>query len=133
MLSFNLRSDQPSRTGISKETPQPLDEQSTEVVHEIVCRQCRYGITSQTQRIQIDNAHRHTFANPEGIVFEIGCYKKVWGCGYTGPSSAEFTWFPGYQWRIAICANCLIHLGWRFSSDEGHSFHGLITDRLSIS
>jgi len=81
----------------------------------------------------VDGAHAHTFANPEGIVFEIGCYRDAWGCGYLGPLSPEFTWFAGYVWRIAVCSNCLVHLGWRFSSPDGHFFHGLITNRLIVT
>ena len=133
VMTFDLRSDSPSRKGDPKEIPESENEPSAGIADEIVCRQCRHGITSRSQRTVVENAHRHTFANPEGIVFEIGCYEKAWGCSYAGPSSAEFTWFPGYRWRIAVCANCRIHLGWRFSSGEGHFFHGLITDRLSTS
>jgi hypothetical protein len=96
----------------------------------VVCRQCLHGITAPDQQTQMEGAHTHTFANPEGIVFEIACYQEAWGCGYVGPASAEFTWFAGYRWRIAVCANCLTHLGWLFSAPAGHFFHGLITSRI---
>ncbi|BBO67135.1 hypothetical protein DSCA_10650 [Desulfosarcina alkanivorans] len=96
----------------------------------IVCRQCLHEITSHDQRKEVNGAHVHSFANPEGIIFEIACYREAWGCGYLGPSSPEFTWFAGYVWRIGVCANCHVHLGWRFSAPDGHFFHGLITSRL---
>jgi hypothetical protein len=98
----------------------------------IVCRQCLHVITSSAERRDINGAHAHTFANPEGIIFQIVCYRSAWGCGYVGPASREFTWFAGYVWRIAVCANCHIHLGWRFSASDGHFFHGLITSRLIV-
>jgi hypothetical protein len=97
----------------------------------IVCRQCLHAITSNAEHKIVDGAHAHTFANPEGIVFEIVCFRDAWGCAYVGPTSPQFTWFAGYVWRIAVCANCHVHLGWRFSTPEGRFFHGLITDRLT--
>jgi hypothetical protein len=96
----------------------------------IFCRQCRNRITSPAERIEVQGSHRHTFANPHGIVFEIGCFRTVEGCGHAGPASTDFSWFSGFSWRIAVCIQCLTHLGWLFASpDQGH-FHGLILDRL---
>ena len=73
-----------------------------------------------------------SFKGPEGNVFEIACYRDAWGCAYIGPASSEFTWFSGYEWRIAVCANCHVHIGWRFVARDGAYFHGLIADRLII-
>lgn len=110
--------------------PEPLASPATQ--GSIVCRQCLHEITSVSERVEINGGHTHTFANPQGIVFEIGCYRHAWGCGYAGHASAEFTWFAGYVWRIAVCAGCLVHLGWRFSASEGVFFHGLIGTRLMV-
>ncbi|MEJ2658432.1 MAG: cereblon family protein [Desulfobacterales bacterium] len=96
----------------------------------IRCRQCRNIIASPDDRITVQGAHRHTFANPHGIVFEIGCFKAVKGCGHVGLPSDEFSWFSGYSWRVAICFMCLTHLGWVFTAYGKESFHGLILDRL---
>jgi hypothetical protein len=96
----------------------------------ILCRGCRIPVTRSSERRQVDGSHIHTFANPSGIVFEIGCFSSAPGCQYIGPASGEFTWFRGYQWRIAICRGCLNHLGWAFTSVGGDGFHGLIVDRL---
>ena len=109
----------------------PQDKTSVTTEDAIVCRQCLHGITSTAQRKIIGGAHAHTFANPEGIVFDIVCYRDAWGCTYVGPTSPQFTWFAGFVWRIAVCANCHVHLGWRFSTPEGNFFHGLITNRLT--
>jgi hypothetical protein len=108
----------------------PDDEPVERHLGAIVCRQCLHIITFATEQRIINGAHIHTFANPEGIIFEIGCYQEAQGCGYIGSASWEFTWFNGYAWRIAICRSCLAHLGWRFSGAGGHFFHGLITSRL---
>ncbi|GAB6905618.1 conserved hypothetical protein [Desulfosarcina cetonica] len=98
----------------------------------VLCRQCRQVVTLPSEKRVVSGAHIHTFANPTGILFEIACYRKAEGCGYLGPASAEFTWFPGHVWRIAVCRNCLIHLGWRFGASDGHFFHGLITSRIIL-
>ncbi|HNS99887.1 MAG TPA: cereblon family protein [Polyangiaceae bacterium] len=80
-------------------------------------------------RIEVAGAHRHTFANPHGLVFQIGCFSEATGCRGTGPASDDFTWFSGYEWQVGVCARCGIHLGWRFISHRT-SFFGLIVDRL---
>jgi uncharacterized C2H2 Zn-finger protein len=96
----------------------------------IRCRQCRQIITTRSDRIMVQGSHQHTFANPHGVVFHIGCFHSVSGCGYVGPAAEEFTWFRGYRWRIAVCGMCLTHLGWLFISRGNHIFNGLILDRL---
>ena len=105
-------------------------EEETEKEKYICCRQCNHVITSQNEIIEIQGAHRHTFANPHGIVFEIGCFSTAPGCGCAGPASYEFSWFKGFSWRIALCLLCLTHLGWLFSSTGDTGFYGLILDHL---
>ena len=105
-------------------------EEKTSKEEYILCRQCHSILTTPTERIAIQGAHQHTFANPHGIVFEIGCFGAVRGCGYAGPASDEFTWFTGFSWRVAVCVMCLTHMGWFFESGSGSNFHGLILDRL---
>jgi len=96
----------------------------------IVCRQCLNRITGPGQRISVNGSHLHTFANPSGVVFEIGCFRSAIGCTMMGPPSTEFAWFTGYSWQIAICVSCQIHLGWSFMSPSGNRFYGLILDRI---
>ncbi|GEM_PF-352942 len=99
----------------------------------LVCANCGSRITRPVSRISVDGSHRHTFANPLGVVFEIGCFAPAPGCLVTGEATADFTWFRGYKWRIAICASCYTHLGWRFEAGHGDAFFGLILDRLRSS
>ena len=112
-------------------SPEPDDDLDTDCLEGIFCRQCRHIITFPSEVRIVGGSHLHSFANPQGIVYEIGCYNHAVGCGYVGPPSMEFTWFSGYSWRIAICNRCQVHLGWRFSNADGHMFHGLITGRLT--
>jgi len=77
----------------------------------------------------MEGAFRHTFANPHGYLFEIGCFGDAWGCAPASPPSSEFSWFKGYLWKIGVCRGCSTHLGWVFLSDV-HRFFGLILDKL---
>ena len=95
----------------------------------LFCAACRHPVTHQDERIPVQGGHEHRFTNPHGITYHIGCFREAAGCSVVGESTAEFTWFPGYAWRIALCANCQTHLGWRFQSG-GEYFHGLIVNRL---
>lgn len=114
----------------AKTTRKPETEENSPKEEDIRCRQCMFAITRTTSRIQVDGAHCHTFANPHGIVFEIGCFKTAPGCGSVGQPTSEFSWFPPRSWQVALCGYCLTHLGWRFVSPESSVFFGLILDRL---
>jgi len=96
----------------------------------IFCRDCGFLITSEDAVISIAGNHRHTFKNPAGIVFEIGCFSSAPGCINMGEPTLEFTWFPGYRWTYSVCGKCLSHLGWFFQSGDSQ-FYGLILNRLS--
>ena len=130
--SWDLRQpgDEPGRGHHSDLETAEQDAELPEEEAYILCRQCRQAITRDEERFSIQGAHRHTFANPHGLVFEIGCFKNTVGCGYAGPASDEFTWFAGYRWRVCFCSSCLTHLGWLFTSTGGDAFHGLILERL---
>jgi hypothetical protein len=96
----------------------------------ILCRECLFPITREEEQTSMSGASQHTFANPAGIVFTIGCFSAAEGCAPVGPSSDEFSWFPGFVWRVGICRGCLAHMGWYFSAPSGIAFWGLILDRL---
>ncbi len=113
-------------------TPEGATEDDTAVKDErrVLCRECLHPVTREEDRTDVHGAHQHTFANPSGIVFTIGCFRSADGCGAAGSPSDEFTWFAGFSWRVAVCAACLAHLGWLFSSASGATFWGLILDHL---
>ena len=79
--------------------------------------------------MQVRGSHTHTFFNPAGIVFELGCFQGAPGCLVVGEPSFEFTWFPGHTWRIALCRQCQMHLGWLFVNQDAF-FHALILSKL---
>jgi hypothetical protein len=96
----------------------------------LVCRQCRQRLTRPGESISVNGSHSHIFANPSGVVFEIGCFRMVRGLHFIGPPSYEFPWFAGHSWQIVICSTCQTHLGWWFQGPETNQFFGLILDRL---
>lgn len=118
---------------VNQGLPEQAPEEEADREQVLVCRQCGRHITDESRRISIDGAHRHTFANPHGLVYDIGCFSSATGCLGAGPTSSEFTWFKGYSWQIVVCTGCMTHLGWLFLSSGEHYFFGLIVDRLVSS
>jgi hypothetical protein len=96
----------------------------------LFCGTCRHAITTVDARLSVNGAHQHRCTNPHGLTFDIGCFRDAPGCTVTGQPTAEHTWFPGYRWDIALCAQCHTHLGWRFES-PADGFYGLILARLT--
>lgn len=95
----------------------------------LLCAACGHRVTYESERIPVAGSHYHTHTNPAGIVYHIGCFRYAPGCSMLGRATQEHTWFSGYRWQIAVCANCGEHLGWLFQN--GSEFHGLITARLA--
>jgi hypothetical protein len=94
------------------------------------CVRCGSMITAVRKEITVEGRFKHSFTNPHGYMFTIGCFSDAPGCVAAGPSTGEFTWFPGYAWRICVCTACGMHLGWKFSKDTS-GFFGLILNNLS--
>jgi hypothetical protein len=95
----------------------------------LVCVRCGARITDDAAGIEISGSHDHYFVNPHGFDFRIGCFAIAPGCVAHGPTSGEFTWFPGHAWQLAHCRSCTLHLGWMFRSPR-RNFYGLILARL---
>ena len=93
------------------------------------CAACGHRITERGYRTERSGAHEHTFVNPAGYAFRIGCFVAAPGCVHVGAPSEAFSWFPGWRWQIAVCGRCRAHLGWIFRI-AGEQFHGLIVAAL---
>jgi len=104
-------------------------EQDLEGV-DYLCKFCRRKITTASEKIVVNGQHTHMCANPYGLLFEVGCFARASGCLTTGVPTLEFTWFPGYAWSIALCANCANHMGWHYTAQPSSGFYGLILDHL---
>lgn len=112
-----------------------LDEQQREEADDgdfgrrLLCRLCSAPVTTEGAAIEVEGRHRHTFFNPAGVLFEIGCFAQAPGCRVSGAPTAEFAWFAGTRWQFSTCASCGVHLGWSFVG-QGDRFFGLILNRL---
>ncbi|MEN6320975.1 MAG: cereblon family protein [Syntrophaceae bacterium] len=95
----------------------------------ILCKTCKNEITTSEYTTAVNGQHAHIFQNPAGITFHIGCFSQTWGCFMYGIPTHEFTWFPGFSWRVVLCVQCFSHLGWYYQSGGG-SFYGLILANL---
>ncbi len=111
-------------TGSESKTETAQDEERI-----LRCRFCDKEITKAANRISRSGNHLHTFFNPAGIVYEIGCFSRAEGCSHYGPHSTDFAWFADHSWQIVHCSFCSEHLGWFFSS-AADSFYGLVVNRL---
>jgi hypothetical protein len=95
----------------------------------LLCAACGHRVTHNGEKIRVQGAHEHTFANPHGYFFRIGCFRTAAGCRLGTGETTDFSWFSGHAWRIGTCSNCSLHMGWAFRSGTD-GFHGLILDRL---
>ena len=118
------RDKSPGRPAVKKKTAKKENRHQP-----ILCKACGRKITTAEQAIAVNSSFQHTFFNPAGIVFELGCYRRAEGAGAVGQPSSEFSWFSGYLWSFALCSGCQTHLGWYFES-ASDGFWGLILNRL---
>lgn len=109
---------------------QSRDRDAPEGQGALVCGFCRALVTSRASAIEMSGSHVHSFVNPHGVEFRIGCFADAPGCLGRGEESSYWTWFPGFTWQIALCGHCSEHLGWLFRSPDAR-FYGLILDRLA--
>lgn len=117
---------------VAHRQPQTTTRVDTEAYQDrvLVCRLCGNIITYESLGTTIAGAQCHTFANPYGHIYQIGCFRNAPGVLVDLTESTDFTWFQGFAWSIAICNWCGTHLGWRFSA-ESSVFYGLILVKLA--
>jgi len=119
----------PARAGATETRTRARPDRKTALEKRLLCAACRLPVTDPDQRIAMLGAHAHSCVNPHGLTFHIGCFRAAPGCAAVGAATTEHTWFPGYAWRIGVCARCGTHLGWRFEGQNG-GFYGLIVRQL---
>ena len=111
-----------------------LDRHAEDLAHgkAVRCAYCKTLITYQGNAESIQGQHVHSFTNPGGYEFTIGCYRRAW-CEVVGRPTQEWSWFNAHTWQYALCPQCQQHLGWFYHcAATGSAFYGLILDRLII-
>lgn len=109
--------------------PRATEETRGEERRVVRCAACDHALTDENARTEKDGKHRHDFVNPSGLAFRIACYRDAPGCVEIGEAETFWSWFSGYSWRIASCAECAAHLGWSYRGRDD-AFFGLIVDRI---
>ena len=138
MLNLRKQSDQRhilfrELQGETTNKTSQAEDSDTELIPEensLYCAACSLKITNENQKTSMRGKTEHTFFNPQGNVFHIGCFKEAPGCKAVGFTSTEFSWFSGYAWQIVCCSGCNEHLGWIFLQGLELHFFGLILARL---
>jgi hypothetical protein len=97
----------------------------------VLCLACGATLARVADAIPVNGQHAHVFVNPDGISYDIACYRDAAGCRELGEPDAFWSWFPGYAWCPAVCRGCALHLGWGFVAAHDH-FFGLIRSRIGI-
>jgi hypothetical protein len=123
------RKKEPAPAGGATPTSAAATSEAPAARRAVVCLACGHPITHVDAAISVAGSPVHTFMNPGGYVFEIACYREAPGTVAAGPPSAEWSWFPGHLWQIALCAACRCHVGWGFTAEGAH-FFGLVRDRI---
>jgi cereblon len=82
-----------------------------------LCRGCRAQISDGAAVFSPSGGPPvQVFTNPGGLVCQVLTLMRANGLMFLGPATSEYTWFPGYAWRIALCTQCTNHLGWRYEA-----------------
>lgn len=106
-----------------------LDDENEKPSSRLCCIQCQHPITDHRARLEMLGSHAHEFTNPGGYVYQVALFSQA-DCITQGPATTEYTWFAGYAWQLALCANCHTQLGWRYRRTGSAAFYGLIRNRL---
>lgn len=113
-------------------TPHTDPLRALEPTRWLECLHCKQKVTRTSDRVEVDGKHRHSFINPVGVIYRIGCFGAAAGVLEVGEASDVFAWFAGHLWRVAICTGCEQHLGWGFHGAEAQ-FYGLVLAQLRES
>lgn len=98
------------------------------------CIGCGGLITHSDQLLAVEGGIRHSFVNPSGIEYEFHTFSSCPGAISLGEPTTDHTWFAGYCWRIALCRNCGLHMGWHYQaalrSDRPRVFWGILVSSV---
>ena len=119
---------EPGKAG-DREQPSESSEPTTLLERRLLCAACANFVTELRARIEVNGSHAHTFVNPAGVIYKIGCFSEAPGTVPRGEPSDHWAWFPDFVWQTLACSACFEHLGWSFRGADS-SFVGLILERV---
>lgn len=93
----------------------------------LLCRECALPVADPREVFKLGEGPQ-LYLNPHGILHEVVLVRAARNLLFVGDATLEHTWFAGWAWRIALCARCRSHLGWRYEAADARSppvFFGL--------
>ncbi|KAI5631997.1 yippee zinc-binding/DNA-binding /Mis18, centromere assembly domain-containing protein [Phthorimaea operculella] len=83
----------------------------------LCCATCANEIARRDHIFAMSSEGVHSnYTNLGGYMHDIVTVSRAVNIELTGAPSAEYSWFPGYTWTIAVCSACMAHVGWRFDA-----------------
>jgi len=98
------------------------------------CSECSSVVTYSDRLTAVSGSKTHTFTNPAGMRCDVQTFSSCPGAIAIGQPTGEYTWFPGYEWSLAVCRHCGSHLGWYYEAASEQTgpkdFWGILTYHL---
>ena len=92
---------------------------SQDKVQYLRCAYCNAKVGRVSDIFTVDGADgaNGAYVNPHGVIHQTWTVRQV--CDNSvftvGDAEIQDSWFHGYSWTIAHCANCFSHIGWKFA------------------
>ena len=100
------------------------------------CSFCGSVVSYSDRLAAISGSTTHSFTNPAGMRCDLHTFSSCPGAMTIGQPTGEYTWFPGYEWSLALCRHCGNHLGWHYvgvsEQADPKEFWGILTYHLVI-
>jgi cereblon len=102
------------------------------------CANCKSVICSKEDVFPMScTGPQNSFVNSNGYVHDTLTVRTANGLIQEQDWSEEYSWFPGYLWRIACCHYCSGHIGWCYKSKTPNTkprrFFGLSRANVRLS
>uniref|UniRef100_A0A0D9WIT7 Protein cereblon n=1 Tax=Leersia perrieri TaxID=77586 RepID=A0A0D9WIT7_9ORYZ len=102
----------------------------------IKCRCCKSLIAKRSDMVVMStDGPLGAYVNPHGFVHETITVSRATGLALDGNPSTVHSWFPGYSWTIAACAECESNIGWLFKATKKNlrprSFWGIRSTQIA--
>uniref|UniRef100_A0A0E0L4T0 Protein cereblon n=1 Tax=Oryza punctata TaxID=4537 RepID=A0A0E0L4T0_ORYPU len=102
----------------------------------IKCRCCKSLIAKRSDMVVMStDGPLGAYVNPYGFVHETITVSKATGLALDGNPSTVHSWFPGYSWTMASCADCESNIGWLFKATKKNlrpkSFWGIRSSQIA--
>jgi hypothetical protein len=99
------------------------------------CRSCGGLITHSDRLIRIAGTNRHHHVNPAGSECDFHTFLACPGAVALGDATENYSWFSGYDWRMAVCSQCGQHLGWYYEAisrfERPGEFWGILVSNIN--